>query len=288
MEGGKNYFRHWLPDAGVRAVLVVVHGLGEHGDRYEYVARHLTGLGYAVCASDLPGHGRSDGVRSHIRRFAEFANSLHAHVELVRERYSGMRMFLLGHSMGGLVALDYLLGHQDGWAGAMLSGPAVRPVPGTPIALVRIGQALAVLAPRVRIFGLDPEKVCRDPVVVAAYRSDPMVFHGMVTARLAGELLRSMRRVTGEVGRISLPLLLMQGGADRIVDPEGAVLLYHAFGSEDKTLKIYEGLYHEILNEPERMLVWHDMETWMEERMSCEVGDYEEARQDSEAGFLCW
>jgi alpha-beta hydrolase superfamily lysophospholipase len=103
--------------------------------------------------------------------------------------------------------------------------------------------------------------------MVAAYRDDPLVFRGMVTARLAAEMLRTMARVTGEAGRIGLPLLVMQGGADRLVDPEGAGVFYRAAGSADKTLKIYDGLYHEILNEPERMSVLHDLETWMEERM---------------------
>ena len=266
--GGRIFFRHWLPEEEARAVLVLVHGLGEHGGRYENVARHFSARGYAVCAHDHPGHGKSDGVRSHIGRFSELSQNLQAHVARVRGSYPGRPMFLLGHSMGGLVALDYLLEEQDGWAGAVLTGPALRPVRDTSPVRVWIGRIFSVVAPRVRIYRVDASTVCRDPEVVAAYRSDPLVFRGMVTARLAAEILRVMRWMSGKAARIKLPLLIMQGGADRVVDPEGATWLGQAVDSRDKTLKIYEAMYHEILNEPEHGMVWQDIEMWLEKRMA--------------------
>jgi len=166
--------------------------------------------------------------------------------------------------MGGLIVPVYLLDHQAELTGAVLSGPAVKVHDTVSPAFIFVGRVISVLMPKLGLIGLEAEGVSRDSVVVQAYVNDPLVCRGKVTSRLSAELVKAIRRVTGEAKKITLPILIVQGSADKLVDPKGAQTLYDAVGSVDKTIKIYDGLYHEVFNEPEHDRVLDDIRVWLE------------------------
>ena len=258
------YHQAWLPEEDAKAVLLIVHGLGEHGGRYMNVVNALVPLGYAVYAPDHLGHGKSEGEREVIERFADYTDTLTTFLTLVKGTHAGLPIFLFGHSMGGLIASIYLLDHQAEFRGAIISAPAVKIGEGIPAATILMGRVLSVLAPKMGVLALDAGAISRDPEVVSAYVDDPLVFHGKTPARLAAEMLKAMQRVTAEVGRIRLPLIVIQGSEDRLVDPGGAQMLYDEAGSQDKTLRVYEGMFHEVCNEPECALVLDDIAGWLD------------------------
>jgi len=261
------YYQGWLPDGAVKAVLLVVHGLGEHSGRYMNVVNHFAPLGYAVYALDHIGHGKSDGAREMVDRFADFTDTLAIYVKMVKGWQPGKPLFLLGHSMGGAIATYYLLDRQAEFDGAVISAPAIKVDDSVSKVTIALSKILSRIAPKMGVLALDVNGVSRDPAVVAAYVADPLNFQGKTPARLAAELLSAMVRITAEAGKISLPLLVVQGGADALVDPAGAQMLYDKASSADKTLKIYDGLFHEIFNEPERDVVLGDVAGWLAARV---------------------
>ncbi len=258
------YRQCWLPDGEPRAVLLIVHGLGEHCGRYANVVDHLVPRGYAVYGLDHVGHGKSEGTREYVERFEDFTDTLDMYRGMVRQAQPDKPIFLYGHSLGGLISAFYLLDHQAGLAGAVLSAPPVTVPENISATTITLGQLLSRLAPKAGLLPLDATGVSRDPAVVQAYVNDPLVFHGKTTARLAAEMMRAMQRVTAEAGTITLPIMTLQGTADRLVNPGNAQFLYNAVGSADKTLKVYEGLCHEAHNEPECDTVLRDIEAWLE------------------------
>jgi acylglycerol lipase len=263
----KIYYQAWLPEGNPRAVLLVVHGLGEHSGRYMNVVNHFVPMGYAVYGLDHIGHGKSDGAREFVESFDDLTNNLKIFYDMVKLKQPEAPIFLLGHSMGGLITSCYLLDHQNDFKGAVISAPAVKVSDNISKVTIFIGKILSVLAPKAGILGVSAGDVSRDPSVVKAYVDDPLVFHGKTTARLAAELLKAMMRVTSEATHISLPFIVVQGGADKLVEPEGAQMLYDKAASKDKTIKIYDGLYHEVFNEPEKAVVLKDVEDWLSERV---------------------
>jgi acylglycerol lipase len=257
------YYQAWLPEGNVQAVLLVVHGLGEHCGRYMNVVHHFVPLGYAVYGFDHIGHGKSDGAREFVDRFEDFTDTITIYYEMVKGWQTGRPVFLLGHSMGGLIASYYLLDHSADFRGAVISAPSIKVSDSISRATITIGKILSILTPKAGVLKLEADGISRDPEVVMAYVNDPLVFHGKTPARLAAELLKAMLRVTAETERITLPFIVIQGSEDKLVDPAGAQMLYDKAGSKDKTLKVYEGLYHEVFNEPERARVLKDVETWL-------------------------
>jgi alpha-beta hydrolase superfamily lysophospholipase len=257
------YYQAWLPEGNVKAALLVVHGLGEHCGRYMNVVNHFVPLGYAVYGFDHIGHGKSEGMREIVERFADYTDTLTVFYEMVKGRQTGNPLFLLGHSMGGLITSCYLLDHQADFRGAVLSAPAIKASGNISQATIIMGKILSALAPKMGLLPVVANSISRDPEVVKAYINDPLVFHGKTPARLAAELLKAMLRVTAEAGKITLPVIVLQGSEDKLVDPRGAQTLYDRAGSKDKTIKIYEGLYHEVFNEPERGRVLKDVEAWL-------------------------
>jgi len=257
------YHQAWLPDGDTRTALIVVHGLADHCGRYMNVVHHFVPLGYAVYGFDHIGHGKSGGPRVYVHRFEELIDTLGTFVGMVRQWEPAQPIFLVGHSMGALVAAAYMIERQDDLSGAVLSGPGVKIPENISSGTILAGRILSALAPKAGLLTLDAQGVSRDPAVVQAYVNDPLVHTGKITARMAAELLRTMQRVSAEAGKITLPILILQGGADRLVDPSGGRMLYETVGSKDKAIKVYDGLYHEIFNEPEHTQVLSYMEGWL-------------------------
>jgi acylglycerol lipase len=257
------YYQAWLPAGDAKAVLLITHGLGEHSGRYMNVVNHFVPLGYAVYAYDLIGHGKSGGAREVIDRFEDFSATLTAYYEMVKGWQKGKPIFLLGHSLGGLTAAFYLLDNQSKFRGAIISAPLIKAGENVSRATVIIGRILSVIAPAAGLLPLDANLISKDPEVVKAYVDDPLVFHKKIPARMAAEMLRAMMRVLAEGEMITLPLIALQGSEDKLVDSSSARLLIDKVKSKDKTLQVYKGLEHEVLNEPERARVLKDVETWL-------------------------
>lgn len=270
--GARIYYKTWLPAGEAKAALLVVHGLAEHSGRYLNVVNHLVPAGYAAYGLDHIGHGKSEGTRVYVDRFTDYTDTLKLYFDMVQQWQPGLPIFLLGHSLGGLIGATYLLDHQAGLAGAVLSGPAVKVPENVTGTTIFMGRLLSALAPKAGLVGLEAAGICRDPAVVTAYTNDPLVCTGKATARLGAEMLAAMQRVGAEAAKITLPILLLQGSADRIVDPAGAQMLYDTVGSTDKTIKIYEGLFHEVFNEPEREQVLQDVQAWLDVRLPSHIG----------------
>jgi alpha-beta hydrolase superfamily lysophospholipase len=258
------YYQYWMPEGEPKATLLVVHGLAEHSGRYMNVVNHLVPSGYAVYGIDHIGHGKSAGERVYVERFQDYTRTLKIYFDMIWDQQPKESIFLIGHSMGGLISTAYLLEHQDELSGAVLSGPAIKVPDNISQAIIFVGNMLSILMPKAGLIQLDAEGISRDPAVVDAYVNDPLVYTGKTTARLGAELLKTMQRVTKQAAEIRLPIMILQGSDDKLVDPSGAQLLYDLVGSEDKTIKIYDGFYHEVFNEPEHEQVFNDVETWLE------------------------
>ena len=261
------FYQAWLPEGDAKGVLPIVHGLGDHSGRYMNVVNHFVPLGYVVYGMDQIGHGKSDGPREFVESFDDFSDTLAAYMAMVKAWQPGKPIFLLSHSIGGLIATYYLLDHQAEFQGAIFSAPVVKVASHISRMTIFMGKSLSILAPMAGVLPVDPATLSRDPEVVNAYITDPLVFHGKTTARLSAEMLRALTRVSAETDKITLPFIAMQGSEDHLVDPDGAQILYDKAGSKDKTLKIYDGLYHEIFNEPEHERVLGDVETWLAARI---------------------
>ena len=260
--GRRIFVQSWLPDGTPRDQVVIAHGYAEPSGRYDAVAQVLTGRGFAVHALDHHGHGKSEGARAVIERFAQADADIDTLVDRVRGESRQTTVKLIGHSMGGSLALNYALGHQDKLSGLVLSGPAIG---GRLPTLQRWLLALvSALAPRTGMIALDADAVSRDPAVVAAYVADPLVFRGKVPARTAHEMFRAIRSYPARVGGVAVPCLLMHGDADSLVSAVDAAPLFAGIGSPDKTIRIWPGLFHEIFNEPEREEVLELTADWLE------------------------
>ena len=258
------YYQAWLPEGDVRAVLLVIHGLGEHCGRYMNVVNYFVPLGYAIYGFDHIGHGKSEGVREFVERFEDYTNTLTIYYNMVKNLQPGKPLFLLGHSMGGLIASYCLLDHQANLKGAVISAPSIKVSDSISKATIIVGKILSVIAPKMGLVRVvDANNISRDPEVVRDYLNDPLVFRGKTPVRLGAELLKAMLCVTTKADKITLPFIVLQGSEDKIVDPAGAQMLYDKASSKDKTIKVYEKLYHEVFNEPERARVLKDVETWL-------------------------
>ena len=265
-EGGLEiYWQAWLPEGEPRAVIVLAHGASEHGGRYAWTGEELTGRGYAVYAIDHRGHGRSAGDRAVIDRMRNAVEDLHTLVERAARAYPGRPLVLLGHSMGGAVALAYTAAHEDALDALVLSGALAVLEAASPVQRV-VGRVLSAVAPSLGVVAIDSTAVSRDPDVVADYDADPLNYHGKLPARTVAELSRAIDGFPEAVTRFRLPMLAMHGTADRLVPIAGSEMVIERAGSGDKTFKRYDGLYHEILNEPERQQVVDDIADWLDAR----------------------
>ena len=258
--------RRWWPHPEPKAAVALVHGIGEHSGRYAHVATHLMLHGYAVFAFDLRGHGRSEGEpRAYVASFDDYVADLDRFLSHVRAETGGLPLFLMGHSLGGGIAAYYVTERgTGGLAGLVLSSAALKiPADLSPV-LQKMAGFLSKHVPKLPLTKLDPAELSRDPAVARAYTEDPLVYSGGLRPRVGAEVLRVAEHVQAHADALTLPLYLFHGTGDTITDPEGSRLLYERAVTEDKALKLYDGLLHETMNEPERDEVLTDLTDWLD------------------------
>jgi lysophospholipase len=262
-DGLRLYHQAWLPDGEPVGVVLVVHGLGEHSGRYVHVAEALVAAGFAVHAFDHRGHGRSEGERTFVRSYDELLGDMVTVREAVEAEHPDRPLFVLGHSMGGNIVMGHVLDHQAGLAGMVLSGPALEVGDDLSTIELRVFRLVARIAPKFRPRALSAEAISRDPAVVAAYRDDPLVYTGRITAGLGAALIDAMGRFPARYHELRLPILLLHGTDDQLANIDGTRALEAAAVHADVTAHYYEGLYHEVFNEPERERVLGDLVAWL-------------------------
>ncbi len=257
------YYQCWLPEERPKAILLIAHGLAEHSGRYKNLADYFVSRSYGVYALDHRGHGKSDGTRIYVDRFDDYITDLRTFHELIQKGNPETKVFLIGHSMGGTIAVAYSIKYQQDLTGLITSGASLIAAAAAPPLLLAMAGIASALSPKAGVTVLDASAISRDRSVVEAYENDPLVYRGKIPARTGAELARMWRELPPQMSVIKLPVLILHGSSDRLASPQGSKLLYERVSSTDKTLKIYDGLYHEVFNEPEREQVIQDVEQWL-------------------------
>lgn len=261
------FYRFWSASGDASAVVLISHGLGEHSGRYEHVAQAFTEKGLHVFALDHIGHGHSPGKRVYIDRFSDLTVGVSEMRDHIERQLTGLPVFLLGHSLGGLIAASVVLGAHARYAGLLLTAPAfgVPTVPPTwQLILLRV---LSAVAPTLKAHEIDASKICRDSRVVDAYTADPLVNHQNIPARMVVSLFDESARVLASAGTISLPTLLLHGTEDTLTSLSASQAFVSELGSNDSRLTVYEGLYHELFNEPEKETILQTCNQWISDRL---------------------
>lgn len=263
---GLNIFvRSWRPASTPRAVVTICHGLNAHSGYYKWAAEQLVESGLAVYALDLHGRGQSDGERFYVEKVGDYVDDVDAAVSLARSREPGLRVFLLGHSAGGVVSCLYTLEHQSKLAGLICEDFAFK-VPAPDFALAVL-KGVSHLAPHAHVVRLKNEDFSRNPDVVAAMNADPLIAHETQPTRTMAELARADERLGREFRLITLPVLILHGTRDKVTKPNGSQQFFDEAGSSDKTLKMYEGHYHDLLNDVGKEQVMADIRRWISDRL---------------------
>jgi acylglycerol lipase len=259
--GLKIFVRSWRPSGRARAVLVICPGFNSHSGYYPWVAEQLTAEGLAVYALDLRGRGRSDGERFYVEKMTDYASDVGTVMALAKSREPGVPVFLLGHSAGGVVSSIYTLEHQSDLAGFICESFAFQvPAPDFTLAVLK---GLSHVAPHAHVLKLNNEDFSRDPNVVRAMNDDPLIANEVQPTLTVAEMVRADERLKKEFPLITLPVLILHGTLDKATKPSGSQLFYDSAGSTDKTLKLYEGHYHDLLNDVGKEKVMGDIKGWI-------------------------
>jgi alpha-beta hydrolase superfamily lysophospholipase len=248
-----------------RAVVVIVHGFNSHSGQYGWVAEQLVADGCAVYALDLRGRGQSEGERFYVQNFSDYVNDVASFVHQAKAKEPGLPVFVLGHSAGGVVSCVYALEHQTEISGLICESFAHQ-VPAPDVAL-SILKGLAHVAPHAHVLKLKNEDFSRDPVAVAAMNNDPLIADEVQPTQTVAEMVRADERLKKEFPLITLPLLILHGTLDKATRPSGSQFFYDTAGSTDKTLKFYEGHFHDLLNDIGKEAVMADIQQWIVKRL---------------------
>ena len=264
--GLKLFARSWRPEGAPRATIVVNHGFKAHSGLYAWVAEALAARGFAVYALDMRGHGKSEGEAQFVEHMIDYVGDLALFVQLAKSREGSAPAFLLGHSAGGVVSCLYALEHQAELAGFVCESFA-HEVPAPDIALA-ILKGVGHVAPHAHVLKLKEEDFSRDPAFVARMKNDPLIHKEGYPSQTVAELVRADERLRRDFPKITLPLFILHGTADRAAKPHGSQVFYAAAGSTDKTLKLYDGYFHDPLNDIGKEVVLADVVEWVGSRLS--------------------
>jgi alpha-beta hydrolase superfamily lysophospholipase len=268
-DGNRFFWRRHTPERETRAVLLVVHGLAEHSGRYIHVLNHFANAGFDCWAFDYRGHGQSPGLRVHVRQFDEFLTDLAAARRLVRKAQPDLPFFLVGHSQGGLIVLREALAHPQGLEGIVVSSPflGMHPDAAPSAPLHMVAKIVSTFAPKLMFSKVaEPSALSRDPKVPEAYINDPLV-STTVSARWFTSVMAAHADTHARASTLSLPALVMQSGNDRLTDPAATRSWVNDAPSDLVDYVEWEGLYHEMFNEPEKEEVFARVERWLDEQL---------------------
>lgn len=260
--GVEIFYRTWQPEGEPRAVVVICHGVNSHGGQYLWAAEQFVDAGYAVLGLDLRGRGRSQGERFYVEDIAEYVADVAGTIGIAKARFPGLKVFLLGHSAGGVTSASYVLDHQAEIDGFICESFAFQvPAPGFALAAIK---GLSHIAPRLGVLKLKNEDFSRDPSVVAALNADPYIKDETQPAATVAALVRADERLRAEFPTVTLPVLILHGTADKATVCEGSVFFHETAGSADKTLKLYQDHYHDLLADIGKEKVMGDIKAWLE------------------------
>lgn len=264
-DGLKIFYRSWRPDGPPKAVVVINHGVLAHSGQYLWPGEALAAAGFAVHAIDMRGRGRSEGKRFSISDVAEYTGDLDRLIGIAKQGDPGLPVFLIGHSAGGVVGCTYALDHQDELAGFICESFAYRVY--APAFLQWLLKALGGLIPNVPVLKLNTDDFSRDPAVAERLRNDPLIKGEVQPVSTVAALIRATERMTREFSRITLPILVLHGTADKVTVPSGSPFFHAHAGSADKTLTLYEGHVHDLLSDTGKEGVLGDIVAWITARL---------------------
>ena len=257
----------WLPNESPKAIIILIHGLGEHSSRYEHVAEYFTAKGIGILANDRSGHGKSANKRGHVNKYEEVYDDITKLVQEAKTKYPNIPLILYGHSMGGGIVLDYLLHQNTSMFKAIIAtSPLLRPAFQPPAFLLFLGKMLRSIFPGfTQDNQLDVNNISRDKNAVAKYQKDGLV-HSKVTSEMAIGMLNSGENSLATVGKINKPLLLTHGTADELTSHK-ATQEFANKAQGDVTIKLWDGFYHELHNEPEKIQVLDYIYNWIMQKL---------------------
>ncbi|MBW4445266.1 MAG: lysophospholipase [Plectolyngbya sp. WJT66-NPBG17] len=262
VEGLKLHYQSWQPDHHTQAVVILLHGLGSHSGRFNNIVQYLVPAGYRVYALDLRGHGRSAGLRGHLNHWAEFRGDLSHFLSLIDEQCPNCPRFVLGHSLGGMIALDYGLRFPTALQGIITIAPALG-LNGISSTKLLLANAFSQIAPRFRLkVGIDLEAISRDQAVLNSCAQDPLV-HSIASARFGSELFKTIAWVESQAANLQVPLLILHGGDDSIAHPEGSRIFFEQLTLLDKERYEYLGSRHAPHNDINYEQLMVDLEKWL-------------------------
>ena len=261
--------RSWRPEGAARGVVILVHGFNSHSGYMAWPAAQFAADGLAAYALDLRGRGKSEGERFYVERFSDFLGDVDRLVEIARTENPGLPVYVLGHSAGGVIASSYVFEHQPEIAGLICESFALDV--GLPHLVQLALEGASYLVPHLPVYSLKNEVFSRIPDVVAEMNSDPLIANEKQPAETASEMLKAAARLKANMPKFNVPVLIIHGTDDKVTRPEGSQYFYDHVGSEDKTLKLYEGHYHDLLNDIDREIVMADILGWVNERIPAEA-----------------
>lgn len=263
--GGRIFTRHWEPEVSPKANLVICHGVNSHGGQYVQAGEEFASRGFAVTALDLRGRGKSDGERFYIDSIDDYVADVSVAIEHARAKHPELPVYLLGHSAGGVTSTTYALDHQDRIDGLICESFAFRVF--APNLALKLLEGASHIVPHAHVLRLKMEDFSRDPEWVAALNADPMTLDEVQPVSTVAAFARAGERFEREFGRITLPVFILHGTEDKATRPDGSQQFFDEAGSSDKTLKLYEGYYHDLLNDLGREAVFEDIDKWIEARL---------------------
>ena len=264
-DGLNIFMRSWQPEGSARAVICLVHGFNAHSGHMIWPAERFAAHGLAAYALDLRGRGRSDGERFYVEKFSDYLDDVNGLVAIARKENPGLPIYVLGHSAGGVVASSYVFDNQDNIAGLICESFALDV--GLPEAAALVIKGISHLAPHLHLYTLKNEIFSRDPQAVAAMNSDPLIANEKQPAETAAELIKGAERLKENMPRFTVPVLIIHGTNDKATRYQGSQYFYDHAGSTDKTLKLYDGGYHDLLNDTIKEEVLADVQSWLDARI---------------------
>ncbi len=251
-DGMTMFGREWKPESEIKGAISLVHGLGEHTGRYQYVAEKLTGAGYALVGFDLRGHGKSEGKRGHAPSFNIFMDDIDKNIQITKEHFPGVPVFLYGHSLGGILVIYYSLTRKSDLKGIIVTSPGLATGTPLPAAKLLLAKIMNRLMPSLTLEnGLDLDNLSHDPAVKEKYVNDPLV-HPMISARLGMEMFAAGNYALAHASELNYPMLLLQGAADHLVNPKVTADFAQKANPHMLTYHEFPGLFHELHNEPQK------------------------------------